>query len=155
MNNFIKLTDDYIFNMARFIVSFDNFNCTDEDKNNINKLLNIIDTHSFYTLIYYNYIDMNEEDSKYYETLYKTIGISENDIIKYESVIGFISGNKNNPLDSVYLYKSKNPYNDLEILTNTDSARLLPNKYQEKLLMIFYKDKHNINILDKLNKIYN
>ena len=59
--------------------------------------------------------------------------IKNNDkIIKFESVIGFISGKKNNPLNSVYLYNSKDPYNNLQILTDSDTARLLPSHYQEK-----------------------
>ena len=118
------------------------------------KMLNIIDTHSFYTLIYYNYIDITTSDEKFDRNIFSSICSAE-DIIKYEGTIGFISGKKNNPLESVYLYRSKDPYKTLEILAKSDSSRLMPEKYQEKLLMIFYKHKHNIDIIESLNNLYN
>jgi len=157
LDEFINYTDDYILNIARFFVK------TSYEKNNISnikyirqmeKMLNIIDTHSFYTLIYYNYIDITTSDEKFDRNIFSSICSAE-DIIKYEGTIGFISGKKNNPLESVYLYRSKDPYKTLEILAKSDSSRLMPEKYQEKLLMIFYKHKHNIDIIESLNNLYN
>lgn len=135
LDEFIKYTDDYIINIARFIINNKNY-----DINIINKIkeaLDRIDWHNFYTLIYSNNIDPKSFDDKYYQ-------INNNNLIKFESIIGYVSGKKNNPLNSVYLYKSKNPYSDLEILSQSDSIRLLPNSYQEKLLMIFSKNKNDI-----------
>jgi HD superfamily phosphohydrolase len=129
LNEFIKYTDDYMLIIARYISSILN----NEYTKKIKESLKIIDTHSFYKLIYYNYIDIDELDKTFEET-------NETDTVKkYQSIIGFISGKKGNPLESVYLYNSKDPYNSIKILTNSDSVRLLPNKYQEKLLMVFNK----------------
>jgi HD superfamily phosphohydrolase len=151
LNEFIKYTDDYILNISRYLV----YNNTDNEYiNNIKKILNIIDNHSFYTLIYHNYIDIKSTDDKFKNDLYKNISIDSSDIIKYESIIGFISGKKNNPLKSIYLYKSKDPYKSLEILGKSDSIRLIPNKYQEKLIMIFYKHK-DVEIIKLLKNLYN
>lgn len=139
-SEFIKYTDDYILNVARYLCSIMNNNITKK----IKKTLDIIDSHSFYTMIYHNYVDINEKDE-----IYDKISSSD-EIVKFESIIGFISGKKSNPLESVYLYNSKDPYKSLQVLSNSDSTRLLPNKYQEKLLMIFYKDKNNNEEIKKL-----
>ncbi len=132
LDEFIKYTDDYILNVSQYIIENSKYDTTVLNK--MKSALDSIKSHRFYPLIYSNYVDPNSYDDYYY-----TFDNSNSDIIKFESIIGFISGKKNNPLDSVYLYKSKDPYKSLEILTNTESARLLPSKYQEKLLMIFSK----------------
>jgi HD superfamily phosphohydrolase len=142
-NEFIKYTDDYILNVARYLCSIMNNNITKK----IKKTLDIIDSHSFYTMIYHNYVDINDKDK-----IYDKIPSSEK-IVKFESIIGFISGKKSNPLESVYLYNSKDPYKSLQVLSNSDSTRLLPNKYQEKLLMIFYKDKDNKEEIKEIKKL--
>lgn len=53
------------------------------------------------------------------------------------------------------MYKTKDPYKNLENLLQSESNKLLPQKYQEKLIMIFYKnDDSDCNIdYNKLNKI--
>ena len=148
LTEFIKYTDDYILNISRFCINDERFD--KNTRNNIKKVLNLIDSHKFYPMLYSNYVDMTSTDDTFY-----ILENQDTNIIKFESVIGFISGKKSNPLDSVYLYKPKDPYNDLVILTQTESNRLIPSKYQEKLLMIFYKDSNNIKEIEKLRKLYN
>ncbi len=140
LDEFIKYTDDYIINVSRYIANYNN---------DLKQVLDCLDYHSFYPLIYSNYLDPLSYDDKFYN-----LDLKDDKIIKFESIIGFISGKKNNPLNSVYLYKSKDPYNNLEILTDTETARLLPSHYQEKLVMIFYKD-NNINKIEEIRKKYN
>jgi len=144
-SEFIKYTDDYILNVARYLSSIMNNDITKK----IKKSLDVIDTHSFYKLVYHNYVDINETDEIYDKTT------CYNDIVKFESIIGFISGKKSNPLESVYLYNSKEPYKLLQVLSNSDSARLLPNKYQEKLLMIFCKNKNHEEEIKKIIDTFN
>jgi len=150
LEDFINYTDDYVLNMCRFIIQnkIYNKNYDTEKIDRIKYVLECIDMHRFYPMIYCNYVDPNLTDDKFYN-----LQLEDSNIIKFESIIGFISGKKNNPLDSVYLYKAKDPYNSLEILTHTESARLLPSKYQEKLVMIFYKDTTNIDKIEELRKI--
>ena len=155
LDQFINYTDDYILNICRFIIHNKIYNL-DYDKERIDRIKYVIeclDSHRFYPMIYSNYIDPSSKDDKFYNILFNKI--DENNIVKFESVIGFISGKKNNPLDSVYLYKSKDPYEKLQILTESESARLLPNKYQEKLIMIFYKDTTNIDKIKELRIKFN
>jgi hypothetical protein len=51
--------------------------------------------------------------------------------------IGYISGNKKNPLDDIYLYKSKN--NDVILLRDSNTTILIPENYQEYITMIYLK----------------
>lgn len=139
IDKFIMLTDDFILTMARFH-SITN-----------NKLKNIIDkldSHNFYTLIYNKYLDPNDMLNQ--ETM--NFINSSDKLIYFENIIGFISGRKNNPLDNVYLYGTKNPYNELSILSKSDSNKLLPNKYQEKIILIFYTHMYDKDKIDEICK---
>jgi len=139
INKFIMLTDNFILTMARYHSMKD-----EKLKNIINKL----DSHNLYTLIYNTYLDINDNLS--YDI--KNYIDSDNKIIYFENIIGFISGKKNNPLDNVYLYGTKDPYNELSILSKSDSNKLLPNKYQEKIVLIFYIDSHDKEKINKIQK---
>ena len=67
--------------------------------------------------------------------------------ILHQSNIGYISGNKSNPLDNIFLYSTKN--DDIVKLLDSDLTKLMPDNFQETLIMIFYKNK------DKLEEIQN
>jgi HD superfamily phosphohydrolase len=138
MNKFIILTDDYIFNIAKYLSINDN---------NLTNLLNKINSHKLYPMLYYNYIEPTENININLKNFIE----SDPHILYFENIIGFISGKKSNPLESVFLYKTKDPYKNLDNLLESDSNKLLPQKYQEKLIMIFYKD---VNITcEKINEI--
>lgn len=139
MDKFITYTDDYILNMGRFYSLADN---------DLKYIITKIDKHELYPMIYYNYLDITDDIP---ENIKKIIDTDKN-ILYYESIIGFISGKKNNPLETVWLYKTKNPYSDLENLLQSESNKLLPQKYQEKLIILFYSEtnypKKLLQILD-------
>jgi HD superfamily phosphohydrolase len=130
LDEFIQYTDDYILNVCRYI---SNHNITEESLK-LNKILDKIDNHNFYKLIYSKTYDFIEDINFDKEIQ----NFNNNKYIKFESIIGYISGKKSNPLDSVYLYNPKN-HNFIELLTKSDSNTLLPHKYQEKIVMIFEK----------------
>jgi HD superfamily phosphohydrolase len=142
LDKFILLTDDYILNLGRLY---------SQNDTNLKHLLYKIDTHSLYPMIYSDYIEPNEEID---EKIKKLIDEDKN-ILYYENTIGFISGKKNNPLENVILYKTKDPYSNLENLLESDSNKLLPQKYQEKLIMLFRKNNINDNINDNISEIKN
>jgi hypothetical protein len=97
-------------------------------------------------MIYYKYVDISENLPT------EMLEFIKNDkyILYYDNIIGFISGKKNNPLESVWLYKTKNPYSNLENLIQSESNKLLPQKYQEKLIILFYDKKLNNIELESL-----
>lgn len=67
-------------------------------------------------------------------------GIEKENIIIHKSKIGFVSGNKKNPLDSIYFYDRKE--RDIKFLIEQkDVSYLVPQDYQENILMVFLKKK--------------
>ena len=81
INKFIMLTDDYIFNMAKY------FSLND---NKLNKLLIKINSHKLYPMLYYNYIEPNENININLKNLLD----SDKNLLYFENIIGFISGKK-------------------------------------------------------------
>lgn len=148
IEKFILLTDDYILNMGRY------FSITDY---NIKSIINIIDSREIYPLIHSSVYKPTDPKltNLTLETIYKEKNINESkidDLILSRHKIGFVSGNKPNPLNSVYLYHSKNPYDNLTILTNSETIKLIPEIYQEILILIYYKYKKNTDIINNLGK---
>ena len=128
LDKFILLTDDYIINLGRFYAQTDK---------RLQDIFNRLDKHNMYHVIYSTYINPDEKLS---DELLEYIN-DDKDIIFFSSIIGFISGKKRNPLESILLYKTKNPYGGVENLLQSDSNRLMPQNYQEKLIMLFHKEK--------------
>jgi hypothetical protein len=69
--------------------------------------------------------------------------------ILHQSNIGYISGNKCNPLENIFLYSSKN--DDVVKLLDSDLTKLMPNNFQETIIMIFYKEKDKV-MTDKIKE---
>jgi HD superfamily phosphohydrolase len=135
LSKFTMITDDYIMNLGRF------YSQTDD---RLKIIFERLDKHNFYNLIFYTYLEPSETITN---ILHKYIdenknNNNDNDIIYFENIIGFISGKKKNPLENVVLYETKNPYNKLTNLLQSESNKLLPQNYQEKLVMLFSKEKH-------------
>jgi alkylated DNA repair dioxygenase AlkB len=67
----------------------------------------------------------------------------------FKSKVGFVSGNKLNPLDRIYVYKTKdlfeNGYNVKALLINkTDITHIMPDTHQEFITMVYRKDRDPI-----------
>jgi hypothetical protein len=65
----------------------------------------------------------------------------------FRSKIGYVSGNKQNPLDRIYVYKTKekfiNGYNvQAKRINKKDISQIIPDQYQEYVLMIFRTDRN-------------
>ena len=71
-----------------------------------------------------------------------------NKIIAHNSKIGFVSGEKGDPLNKTYFYKKNNPTARIEI-SNEHVSFLEPKVYQEYIYMFFLK-----NVDDKETKKY-
>ena len=56
----------------------------------------------------------------------------------YETTIGYVSGSKENPLDNIYFYNTKN-MNKCYKIDKEDVSKLIPKVYQEHILMIYDK----------------
>ena len=124
-------------------------------------LSNKLKSHSLYFYVsgyvFKNKTELNKEDIFKDEfTQYL------NDIVIHNSIVGFVSGDKPNPLDNLYLYdyneikytNDKVQYMGNQIQKNKHGiTNLISNEYQEYLVMMYYKkndDYSKKNIIPKL-----
>jgi HD superfamily phosphohydrolase len=64
--------------------------------------------------------------------------VDKSKLIIFECKIGFVSGNKQNPLDHIWMFEPKKN-NKLSLIDKKNMSKLLPNEYQEKIIMLFDK----------------
>ena len=65
----------------------------------------------------------------------------------YKSKVGFVSGNKLNPLDHIYVYKTKDLFTDghnvkASHINKTDITHIIPEIYQELITMVYRRDRN-------------
>lgn len=142
---FVKMTDDYILQYAEIICAdreryVEAGTYTDAEIDQLRELIERLNTHNLYphigTIVSEDPIDIGDR----FDT-------DEYKIFQYK--IGYVSGNKGNPLDRIYVYRSKDTlfHNDEldEIpsrrIDKTEITNLMPNQHQEHVLMVFRKDR--------------
>lgn len=164
MDEFVKITDDYIFNSINIIENFkDNLNETQKKnfehaKNLYLKLVN----RDLYGII--QTISSKQKLKDVYKP-FENLPDKEN-IVIYQGKIGFVSGNKPNPFDNIYVYKTKNSKKVInfgkEINTHIKleaykkdkhEITMLTDSYQECFAIFYYKDKKNIDRINKLSTL--
>jgi|SaaInlStandDraft_4_1057021.scaffolds.fasta_scaffold02926_3 HD superfamily phosphohydrolase len=156
MDIFCNMTDGYILNSVNFI--YNNMLSTygPEDAENIvnaYNVLNALETRTLYSLIYNSTSTSKLDVDKYIDMLY-----DKDDIICVQNKIGFVSGNKPNPLDSIYLYTTKNITKSTKLTLDkqykNDITMLTPQLYQEHLTLIYYEHKHNTSRIKELRDFF-
>jgi HD superfamily phosphohydrolase len=110
-------------------------------------VLDQILNHKLYSLVYSTTIEKTNKHFKIEDFIKDEQLLEKDKLILHQSTIGYISGNKNNPLENIYLYSTK----DDKVIKLLDSnlTKLMPQDFQETVIMIFCKDKKdkkNINI---------
>lgn len=159
LDKFVVLTDDYIINAITFLT---NPSITKEaifNNENVLKAAKIY-TQLFDKHLWYGFVFKHISPTKLNITTNQIVelidmSIDPSDIIIFEGKIGYVSGNKKNPLDNIYTYNKKN------LLKNKKNAKsercnkmsittLLPNIHQEYLTFVFYKNKENDLIIEKI-----
>lgn len=143
MNKFLRMTDGYILEYGNFILEnkelFNDIISTDDLKK-LEILLDKLSNHSLYSCIgKYNSID--KIDLSYFD--------DDNHMI-LQNKIGFVSGNKLNPLDRLYVYKTKDLLiNGSDVksrrITKSEISKIIPEIYQEYINMVFRKDYDDID----------
>lgn len=142
MNYFCKLTDEYILCCHNILLSK---SCllNDSELNKIQKAKHIIDMLDRHEM--YKHVETYIDDHKFSITAEMIDPLNVDDIIITNSKIGFVSGSKDNPLDSIFVYKTKSLDNLEELkafkIDIHKYSLLIPNNYQEYVTMIFCKSK--------------
>jgi HD superfamily phosphohydrolase len=152
VEQFSKLTDTYLLNILEFLVKppelfqdvlykyiskieGDNESSLDYTLSEAYDLYQRIKERNLYKLVYSK---TSNEPIKYDEQY--------NDTDKYEiyhTKIGYVSGNKQNPLDNIYFYNTKDIQKGNYIkfkIDKTEVSKLIPEVYQEYILMIYQKN---------------
>lgn len=155
MNNFSLLTDEYILESIKIIDNFKSSLSINQIKNlnNAKLLVQKLENRQLYAVICSitstNKIDITEYINTFSDS---------NNIIIFQNKVGFVSGNKTNPFDSIYVYKTKDSSKIAGKITAFkkdihDLTILLPKLYQEYIVIFYYKDKKNITRITELKHI--
>jgi HD superfamily phosphohydrolase len=167
MNKFCKFTDTFIVQYPDFLDMFmiNNTENSEQKKamDEIIGLSNKLKTHRFYHLIFAFVLEKKINFDK--EEIFKDeFAQYLDDIIIHSSIVGFVSGNKSNPLDNIYLYdyddikysNDKVQYIGNPIQKNKHGiTNLISNNYQEHLTMIYFKKNDDVSkktIIPKLEE---
>ena len=140
MDRFVRMSDQYVIQMMENIIlnpTMYNNMITSNELIRLQELSTMYNTHTLYphigtlsTLIPCDIMDEYFTAPQY---------------IVFKNKIGFVSGNKLNPLDNIYVYKTKDQLNtDRKLnaihIDKKDVTHLIPSYYQECLTMIFRRD---------------
>nr|QBK88849.1 MAG: uncharacterized protein LCMiAC01_05310 [Mimivirus LCMiAC01] len=147
IKQFCNLTDEYIFIMVKLLHK--NINMYPKYKDDIIKAYNIwinINKRNIYkhinTFVSSKPINITYNNIKNIDNT-----IDQNDIFIHYNKIGYVSGEKKNPLKNIYFYDNDAPEISYKI---KDISYLLSKKYQEYLCMIFVKDRTNKQLVEKM-----
>lgn len=161
LDKFIEMSDEYVLSFAKF------YKETFED-NNIKQACEILerlenhDSYVYIDSILSNYkIEIPKE--QLFDFLKKELKKNNvvndmlNDIIIFNTKIGFVSGNKKNPFDNIYCYSTKSLLDkeipDVKKIDISKVSLLIPTTYQEYITMIFYKNRSNKKNISKLTEL--
>lgn len=159
IDDFCKITDNYILESPKFLSQFrSQLNLNEKQEKCLDKalhLINMLDNHTLYA-----FVDSHSSPTKInMDDFVKKDDPDKDNIIIFQTKVGFVSGNKSNPLDNIYVYKTKDIHNENIIKAykskKTDITTLMPTNYQEYITIIFYKDKYNRNKINELKEKFN
>jgi HD superfamily phosphohydrolase len=159
IDEFCKLTDEVIFNyLTTYEQSLTNklikFDIKSKEKIDIKKaiiIMNKINKRQLYSyigeLINKNNIDV-DDITKYDNE------INKDDIILCKYTIGYVSGNKPNPIEHIYFYDKKETAKNSFTIKKENVSSLIPDNYQEHYTKIFCRHKSSYNkIFDAFCKL--
>lgn len=141
MNEFCKYTDEYIIDCVKILDTFRS-NLTPDQIILLDGALEILKNIEYRKL--YKFVDSGTTKKKInVSSIFDKYSDKSNFLI-FQRKIGFVSGNKPNPFDSIYVYKTK----DSKIVTKIETHKMLKNDitimmpkfFQEFITMIFVKN---------------
>lgn len=159
MDNYCKLTDEFIFDSVdhkldlyqELIKYCPEYESKIVSLNKAKEIIHRINNHNMYKFIGYCITDSNFDISiEDYKNLNNFEDNLTNSIIIFKTKIGFVSGNKKNPLENIYTY-STGLFDCNKLQTNKisihDISLITPKIYQEYITMIYSKSDENSDIL--------
>lgn len=153
MNDFCKLTEGYILNSIKLLENKKEWLTETQLQNYIkaHELIDKLEMRNLYSMIYHFVSKDKINPSKYFEHF-----DDKNNILFFQNKVGFVSGNKPNPLDSIFVYKTKDSSVSTKLIAHKKNKEeitlLMPNIYQEYIITIYYNDKYNKKRIEELQK---
>lgn len=143
LDRFKDLSDGYICESVKTISSpkiLALFSPAQQEKiQSARKIIHMIESREIYPTIISVVKSKSIDLSKYVDIL-----PDKEDILINQNKIGYVSGNKPNPFDSIKVYKTKDDFGKKTIAYSKDKSeysKFLSETYQETIIMIFYKDR--------------
>jgi HD superfamily phosphohydrolase len=150
LDTFVKMTDSYILNYLDFVLDMKNNDhdpfkgkLDEKDYLDLEILRSRLQTHNLY--VHVATITTREEfDIKSH--------FNDDNHMILKTKVGFVSGDKLNPLDNIYVYKTKdffiNRFNAKAYkIKKTDITHIIPDAYQEYVTMVFRRDRDTNGII--------
>lgn len=150
LNEFRKMTDPYIIQSMYLLLELRNNQMnpfknklSESDYDKLEQLSQRVQTHNLYphlgTIVSKHPLDLNEYFGDQSDC-------KASDYLVYKSKVGFVSGDKPNPLDRICVYKTKDYFtnsSDTKIyrINKYDITSVIPDTYQEYITMIFRKNR--------------
>lgn len=151
LERFCDITEGYIFNSIKFLKT-KKYLLSDvqiEKLDMASMLINKLETRQLYPMIHH-FVSRNKIDLLCF---FKDFD-DKDDILYFQNKVGFVSGNKPNPLDSIFVYKTKDCNVSTQLIGHKKNKEeitlLMPNVYQEYIITIYYKNKNNIERINEL-----
>lgn len=148
LDHFLKLTDDYIMNSIQCLSNIPGFSVKPE----LIKAKQIF--HQINNRLLYKCAGVIVTDTKIHLDQTKLCQVcpelEQDNIEIFQTVVGYVSGNKDNPLNNIFFYDSNN-IDECFRINQTDKTHMLSDKYQEHLTMVFSKSR-DPKILKTLKK---
>ena len=153
VDKFCNMTEGYILNSIKILeTKKELLNSSEQEKlTKAKNLLDNLESRQLYPMIYHFVSKKKVNLDEYFKDF-----DDKDNILVFQNKVGFVSGNKPNPLDSIYLYKTKN-VNKSNKLTwykknKEEISLIIPNLYQEYIIIIYYKVKSNVERINELQK---
>ena len=148
MNKFSDMTEGYVMNCAKTLNNY--IDCFDELKQEkIKKALTImsdIENRKLYTII----CSFKSKEKFNFDEIKEC---KDENVIIFQNKIGFVSGNKPNPFNSIYVYKTKDS-TKISKKNKETITMLMPEIYQEYINIVFYKNRDDIAKISELKDIF-
>jgi HD superfamily phosphohydrolase len=163
MDKFCEITDTYIMECLKFIEIMNPCMAENPVIKQAIILLNRLNKHDLYCCVV-SWLSLNEIDINKQDIIgdqLEELDIDIDDIVIFRSKIGYVSGDKSNPLDNIFVYKTKDNETGMSIHATKQGKEtisyLVGDNYQEYLNIIFYKKtdiKSKTEVIPELKRIF-
>ena len=155
MDEFCKLDDEYILQSVKFL-SLKMCHLSPTQQEHLLVAQNIV--KKLHSHQFYGFVDSHITPTKFDTTRFVASLGHDPNLIIYQTKVGFVSGNKSNPLDDIYVYKTKDSGKSVKIeatkKNKEDITAMMPSTYQEHVTMVFYKNKYDVIRINDIKQTF-